>query len=257
MGVSESEPGHLRASLSWQPTRRTLFGEYALAPLRSTGAGRIEFYVESEILRARCSYPLVRDWKSLTDEDRSLPFEHGANLETLGRMLGVIASSATRLSDVFYESPGLATWHPMTAKLTRTMWDYPGYPPELVAQTDVAALLARPPAEAGGALPLLYEATSIGNPVARFLCVWQALVFHIGLDRPFEVERDFFDRIGVPRDCAGPSGPETRYTQFRNMLSHPKGREVPKYSELDATARELADNLALLVLRDVMANSGS
>ncbi|MGB4580287.1 MAG: hypothetical protein WBI91_00240 [Coriobacteriia bacterium] len=192
----------------------------------------------------------------MAEETWPLVRAQAREVESLGRMLGVVLGGPTHLHEASYECVGLGGWSPMLAKLEWTLWDYSGSPSDMIKEEDIAPLLAQSPQEDGGVLRALGDAMNVGNPVARYLCTWQALAFHVGTDVPSQLDSLFFDRVQVPRDCSGRSGPESRYTHFRNMLSHPQGRDIPTYEALDARARELVDDLALLLLRDLVASWG-
>lgn len=243
------------ATYSWQPPRRWCNGEFALPPMEGTGPGTLRLWTEDLTQLAECRYPLEPSWLIMSREAWSAARAHSRDIVRLGLVLGVVLGGPTNLHEMMYESDECLGWHPMLARMPRTLWDYSGPPSDMVSNPELAELLNGLPPSEDGVLRLLGQAVNIGNPVARYLCIWQALAFHIGTDTPSQVDNKFFDRIGIPRDCPHGKDGETKYTQFRNMLSHPKGRDVPDYDALDARARDLADDLARLLVTDMLGSA--
>lgn len=255
IGWGNQEPRTLVCVFSWQGPHVWFSQDLELPALRSTSPGKLYFWTEDSgtaIQWAACVFPLEGDWTALSEEGCDLAREHARYLTALGLALGVVFGTTTLSHEMTYSSMGYGAWSPGLIDLRPTLWDWPVPVGSRVAPPDLQQLVLSVPAQAAGVLELLAESMSIGNPVARFLCVWQALAFHVGTDSPSKIDEVFFDRIGVPRDSSGSRCAETRYCEFRNALSHPRGRKVPDYAKLDSTARRLSDELALLLLRDVL-----
>lgn len=258
IGWGNQEPRTLVCVFSWQGPHAWFSQDLDLPALRSTSPGKLCFWTENSgtaIQWAACVFPLEGEWTALSEEGFDLAREHARYLTALGLALGVVFGTTTLSHGMTYSSMGYGAWSPGLVDLRPTLWDWPVPVGSRVAPPDLQQLVLSVPAHAEGVLELLAESTSIGNPVARFLCIWQALAFHVGTDSPSKIDEVFFDRIGVPRDSSGSRGAETCYCAFRNALSHPRGRKVPDYAKLDSRARRLSDELALLLLRDVLSPS--
>jgi len=230
--------------------------ELRLPPLRQTDEGTLVFWAEELTQWGRLLYPFPDCPKFMAGESWELAHEHSLRIAALAHVLGIIAGARTRVHDVRYKSPQWGGWHPNSPDLKHTIWDWAGPIGIHQPPTDLQTLVDTAPATPTPVLTLLSEAVGIGNPVARYLCTWQALAFHVGTDLPRAIDSRFFDRVGVARDCPTRNGTETKFSQFRNVLSHPRGKQVPTYDELDSRARELADDLARVLLRDLFGETG-
>lgn len=249
--VSRRRLHTLRGRFNWNAPRRWCSGDFDLPPLRGTQPGRLRLWAEDDMQYGEYEYILEADFTD-SEEGFSLGIEHGDGIVSLGRVLGVALGAPTHITEFTYVLENGGRWCPMMPKLLRTMWDWRCPPGDILSPTDMGAFLSRLPTLAQGPLVLLSEAVNVDNPVARYVCIWQALVFHVGTDSPRKLDEAFFERLGVPLESEGPQGPESKYTSFRNTLSHPMDRGTPAYAELDAIARELSDKLAMLLLDDIL-----
>jgi hypothetical protein len=242
----------LRCTLAWSHPRRWREATITLPPLTGTGSGTLRLFTEDDQQRAELRYPLVNTWRIQSSDGASDVTTQKKSLVGIARLLDVAVGAASR-GELVYETDINTTWHVGFLRESPALWDWPSQGCEVLSNATLADMVGAISAASvpDAALALLADAVGIANPVARYICMWQALAFLTGSDRPSELDAGFFSKVGVPIDLSGYKGkPESKYVQFRNVLGHPGpgGRNIATYEEIDLRARELSEELALLIL---------
>jgi len=239
----------------WRWPRCWISAEIEIDALEGTMPGALRFSTKDDTQRADCEFVLTSWDGQFSERSQELAYQHGTSLTNLGYTLGILLGARNSGAGAYYQYSERGKWHPSNIDLRPTLWDWSGPVGVERAPDDLGDLAnASLALQDSEALEMLSVATAIGNPVARYLCMWQALALHLRSDSPTDVDKALSEKLGVPLDCQGHHGPESRFAQYRNWLSHPKDREKGSYAALDNRAREISDDFARTVLRLIFAD---